>query len=708
MFNWGFQGGAATLALDFAGEFEDMLNIYTLTTSFDTALTDLFSDMGPTEKYVSVADVLFETLEIPSEVLQVCGVSLSLQYRTKFDVALEGDGVVLLDQDALIHRLGIQPSTTLEFDGARSLTIDEHFDNAATIIMAEGSSLTSPTSLSNTGTIEGAGTIAPPVLNSETGTVHVHSGTLRLTGGLINDGAVLVGEWGKLPVPNWELENNGTITIAGMGSTLKLGTWSWLEAGQNDVASITGSGTIEVGDGGLLEMDALYNDQPYPRHSSVRSEVHNDVTIQEGGRLLSYGVGFGSIPAPDNTLDGALMNLGTFDIDGNLTTGVTGPVHSGGTLSVTGWATLDAEMGLTNEGQISLNMGTLKGGEVQNRGEVTGTAGTIESSFHNEVGGVVTADVQPFDDRPLVFSGELVVNDGIMQAANGGTLEIGADASFANTGTVSAFGGGYFKASASSVTNIQGNELAGGRWTAAADSCLAIANTSIVQNRAAVELVGANSRFDAINTITVNHGSFTITDGRNFTSVGKWDNYGELTVGASSTFTITPGYELNNYGQINGTGTIAASFGNGGVLSPGNSPGTLFVDGDYSQTESGRLIIEIGGFDEGTYDVLHITGHATLAGALDVVLWDDFVPNRDGWTYHFLTFDSCQGYFDSCTGLNFAPWGYFEVIYADTCIGLVTHMSDPMAVPTPGAAVLCLLGMGTAFWRGKTRGSIWS
>jgi hypothetical protein len=81
-------------------------------------------------------------------------------------------------------------------------------------------------------------------------------------------------------------------------------------------------------------------------------------------------------------------------------------------------------------------------------------------------------------------------------------------------------------------------------------------------------------------------------------------------------------------GVLNGTGTIIGNVNNtAGTVSPGASPGTLTIDGNYVQGSGGTLAIEIGGTAAGTqYDQLVVTGDATLGGALDVALINGFVP----------------------------------------------------------------------------------
>ena len=83
------------------------------------------------------------------------------------------------------------------------------------------------------------------------------------------------------------------------------------------------------------------------------------------------------------------------------------------------------------------------------------------------------------------------------------------------------------------------------------------------------------------------------------------------------------------------------------TVAPGNSPGILTIDGDYTQGSGGTLAIEIAGNTPGhEYDRLVVNGQANLAGTLAVTLLDSFTP-LDGHTFDILDFNSVSGDFDS-------------------------------------------------------------
>jgi predicted outer membrane repeat protein len=83
-------------------------------------------------------------------------------------------------------------------------------------------------------------------------------------------------------------------------------------------------------------------------------------------------------------------------------------------------------------------------------------------------------------------------------------------------------------------------------------------------------------------------------------------------------------------GTLRGAGTVIADVSNDGLVEPGGSTGSLTIDGDYTQSATGTLSIELDGYVPGAFDQLLVTGNAGLDGALEVVLLGGFVPQLAG------------------------------------------------------------------------------
>ena len=113
-------------------------------------------------------------------------------------------------------------------------------------------------------------------------------------------------------------------------------------------------------------------------------------------------------------------------------------------------------------------------------------------------------------------------------------------------------------------------------------------------------------------------------------------------------------YSVNVGGTLGGTGVIQAPVVVAGRLAPGNSPGILQIQGNYTQLPTGVLEIEVGGLEPGTqHDQLVVTGTATLAGVLQVPIIDNFHPIA-GDEILFLTAGEVVGTFSGLVSPNLA------------------------------------------------------
>jgi len=205
---------------------------------------------------------------------------------------------------------------------------------------------------------------------------------------------------------------------------------------------------------------------------------------------------------------------------------------------------------------------------------------------------------------------------------------------------------------------------------------------------------------------TVSGGSLLFIDDMNKNGVGTLNTTndvsvaGDLNVNAgtlNTTNDVIVGGDLNvNAGTylINGTTAVAdttnvntgATLGGGGILnsplvvnngtvSPGNSPGTLTVNGNFTQTSSGTLAIEVA---SGTvFDRLIVNGQANLGGTLTVQSFDGY-GFAYGDQFTFLFADDINGAFDSIivpnsskfrgrfiendgTGTLYIAWANYEI-----------------------------------------------
>jgi autotransporter-associated beta strand protein len=151
---------------------------------------------------------------------------------------------------------------------------------------------------------------------------------------------------------------------------------------------------------------------------------------------------------------------------------------------------------------------------------------------------------------------------------------------------------------------------------------------------------------------------------------------------------------VNLGGSLSGNGSLGGNLTNSGIVSPGNSPGTLTIAGDYTQTTSGTLKIEVAGLGAGNHDLLVVGDTATLAGTLQVVRLNNF-KFSPGNQVTFLTAGDVNGTFNPVIN-PFAISGTIvkvQVVYLPTGVSLVatqgsfkTVCDDPNSIAV-GAAL---------------------
>jgi hypothetical protein len=211
---------------------------------------------------------------------------------------------------------------------------------------------------------------------------------------------------------------------------------------------------------------------------------------------------------------------------------------------------------------------------------------------------------------------------------------------FTNNGTLAAAQGGTLQvAKTVSFTNFVSGVLTGGRYEIKDNSTFDFAGRSIINNAATVVVSGPGSRFDELASLTTNSGQLAFLAGRNFSAVSDLLNSGTLTVGDGSTLVIPAGHTLTNTGTLTGGGTIVGNVLATGVVSPGASPGLLTINGDFAETASSVLNIEIGPASlSRRTDVIAISGSANIGGTLNVIFYDGYSPSAaDPLTINFLT-----------------------------------------------------------------------
>lgn len=261
------------------------------------------------------------------------------------------------------------------------------------------------------------------------------------------------------------------------------------------------------------------------------------------------------------------------------------------------FAALDDLFG--NAGDIINNGSVTNYGDGENSGSFDNSGGffnDLPAKLTNAAGGQFSSSGWLTNFGSVVNEGELE-NSGDL--ANGGSID--SSGTIRNAASV-------VNSGAASVTNAVGG---------------AIDNIGTWVNRS-----GTTTQNDG--TIT-NSGSFYVEGGASVSGSGSYEAIGAAATYVSGSMQAAL---IKIQGFLGGSGTLQGPVDaeSNATISPGDSPGTLTVDGDFALT-GGALVIEIS--SPGEHDVLAITGAATFTGGL--VEYRFLQPPAAGESYTWLT-----------------------------------------------------------------------
>jgi hypothetical protein len=352
----------------------------------------------------------------------------------------------------------------------------------------------------------------------------------------------------------------------------------------------------------------------------------------------------------------------TFTINGTYT--------EAGTLDVLTGGTLDAAGSFTNFSGGTLNGGTYRiAGTFQFAGAalvtndativLIGSTSQIVDQANNDALAGFTTNAGSFtiqDGRDFTTAGDFS-NAGSLAVGDGSTLKVTGAYTQAGTlgifsGTVDLMGGG----SANGNLSNSGTLIIDVGSTFTFTESLTLTGTVNVQAGAILNLAdgsGNSGVLSVAGSVVVsgdfaNGGDVGLLNGSTLTVSGSYTQTGGSTTLSGAMLSAGGLVDLQG-GELSGSGTIAGNVQNAALIAVGESgaPGLLSITGDYTQTSSGVLNIEIGGSNAGTdFDQLAIGGTANLDGTLNVSLINNFTP-MSGDSFQVLTFATLNGTFAS-------------------------------------------------------------
>ena len=490
------------------------------------------------------------------------------------------------------------------------------------------------------------------------GTLNWTNGTMSGTGTTtIGGGGVLAIESGGVTLGR-TLNNGGTGTWSGGNLTMSAGVvFNNLAGGTLDITAdghVMGSATTPINNSGLFRQAAG------TAGTIVTAPFNNSGTLDVLAATLNLNLGGTHTSTMSNAL-GATLNFGggshvlasssfvtgagVLSMSGNATTlTASGAFDTGSTLSVTaGTATLASTCNLT--GAILNISGANSVVNFNSSGSVAVvnlTGGTLGGTSPITVTGLLTLGGGTITSSLVTANGGLNINGGV--TLNGGRL-VNPKLAIWSAGNFIGANGAVFSnlLGATFINTFDGNAMSG------AGATPTFVNAGVFAKTNGTAASGATSiDFQFVNTGTVEVQTNTLRFSINQQNAGLT----LLDGGGLSAQTPQPLQFLG--GNLVGTGlvTVANTVNviNSAAISPGFPLGELDISGNYQQTASGALNIELGGNLPGTnFDLVTVTGGgaggvATLGGTLNVTLTNGFSPAK-GAAFTFLTALSRVGAF---------------------------------------------------------------
>jgi hypothetical protein len=431
--------------------------------------------------------------------------------------------------------------------------------------------------------------------------------------------------------------NNGTVTLTGAAAKA-VNAGGGLTVVNNGTFRNVGSGDLQVApfatftnsETGTVELDS---------DAGIVGQGGFTGTLQNQGLVVKAdGSGVSAAPAVAN--QGGTLEV----LSGTLRLGGADKAHTqGGTFFVDAGAALDLTSGAhdgsfqgpytgSGDGAINVSVGTLGfGGQGASfnfpDGQLQWTGGTFGGGLTNL--GVITLD----GAATKQLNGNLA-NDGVIVQKGSGPLQVSAtltnqaDGFYDLQSDASLTGGG-------SVNNVGYFLKAGGDGVSAVEPTFT--------NNGTLELDSGTLAF-----------SHTLTQLAGTTYL-------------SGTLTFTGGMLDVRGGAVEAQGVINGDVRNAGVIDVGwaGSIGSLAINGNYTQTATGVLNVEIGSVDGvAVNDYLYVSGRVTLGGTLNVLLLTDEVPTPDE-SFRVMDFGARTGDFTAVNLPDLGAGAYLAPFYDD-------------------------------------------
>jgi hypothetical protein len=499
---------------------------------------------------------------------------------------------------------------------------------------------------------------------------------------------------------------NGSVLVSGDGSV-----------GQS--ASLSGTGDISFAanarfwnDGLISGGRTIFIGRDAEFFGATGGVVAAGVDVQVNGGELNSG----------NTFNGQVSMLGGGRISGGVfNASVFANAGEIGRFGNNDTTTFNSDLNLFGSVQISSELiegtGTINVGAVGDSAVATITNVNVPTQFSNTINWNVTES--SVGGLGQAAAGTFLGNN---VQLNSGTLN-GNDTNYVVAGNLNSSGTSTLNQSVTvnGDTTVDSGTLtiAGGRTLNASNLVLNNAGTLINNGTLGTgnivlesALLGGN--VDVSNGLVVRtSGTSEITSGSSVEVVGLTEvQAGTLQVASGATLSGTGGLEIDSLatvdlqgaivkdvtvlsgGTLGGVGTIEGLLAVEGDLGPGNSAGTLTVDGAVDVKENATVVIELGGIDLGSgYDSVDGNGTSSLSldGMLDVSFINGFNALSTDDFFVLNNFATVSGRFNNTMADELVfDGGTFDVEYGSSFVRLY-NFESAVAVPEPNCAVVLII-----------------
>jgi hypothetical protein len=438
--------------------------------------------------------------------------TLTNQSSGTIDANISGEPLTINTSSNTITNLGLMEAT----HGGK-LVIDSNLSNpsnSGTVAASGGTVIFSGVTVNNGGQIGAstplggaAGTVQidNSTINNAGGTISaIGSGDLvQLSGSTVNGGTLATSEGGAIEFigTNNVLNGGGTASNSSISVLVYASSTEWHDSGIHVTAgeqiTITGSGTVSIGDGVVEGGQNVSNETPSGDPNLVTSDIANPDNFLENGLVPWSLIGFvsGSTPAanaanafqvnngttftasasgelylsindnvftdnsgswgatvslssPDTvtnsgftqleagatlTLEGVVDNTGTIDVDTIINN------LSGTGLAISGGVVLEGSGSITLDGSADSIIGATGGGILDNAGNTISGSGDIGLNGNGLLSLVNYGTVEAITGSLVIDTGHTIVNNGTLEA-NGATLVV--DDAVSGSGQVLVTNGG--------------------------------------------------------------------------------------------------------------------------------------------------------------------------------------------------------------------------------------------------------------------------